>query len=82
MFDKSEQMASTAASERWEEARGGRRPPQPTALGGPGIPPEILKHYKNIHLDMDIMFINEVAFFLATSRFNRQRFDDCIEICT
>ena len=31
-------------------------------------PPEILKHYKNIHLDMDIMFVNQVAFFLATSR--------------
>lgn len=32
------------------------------------VPDEILKHYKDIHLDMDLMFVNGVAFFLATSR--------------
>ena len=32
------------------------------------VPPQILKHYRKIHLDMDILFINGVAFFLATSR--------------
>ena len=35
---------------------------------GKSLPPKILDHYKNIHLDMDIMFVNGVAFFLAKSR--------------
>ena len=28
----------------------------------------LLENYKNIHLDIDLFFINDVAFFLATSR--------------
>lgn len=32
------------------------------------MPSKILEHYGDIHLDMDLMFINGVAFFLATSR--------------
>ena len=34
------------------------------------IPSSVLENYKNIHLDLviDLLFINEVAFFLATSR--------------
>jgi len=32
------------------------------------VPPQILKHYRKVHLDMDILFINGVAFFLCTSR--------------
>lgn len=35
---------------------------------GTSIPPKILEDYKNIHLDMDIMFVNSVVFFLAKSR--------------
>ena len=32
------------------------------------LPPQILENYNQIHLDMDIMFVNGVAFFLAKSR--------------
>ena len=32
------------------------------------VPPNILNHYGTVHLDMDIMFVNDIAFFLTTSR--------------
>ena len=32
------------------------------------VPQSILKHYKNMHLDMDILFVNGIAFFLTISR--------------
>lgn len=32
------------------------------------LPPKILEHYKQIHLNVDIMFVNGVAFFLEKSR--------------
>ena len=32
------------------------------------VPPEIMKHYKNIHFDIDILFLNKTAFLLAISR--------------
>ena len=32
------------------------------------VPPEILQYYKNVHIDMDIMFVNGTAFFTSTSR--------------
>ena len=32
------------------------------------VPPEIMKHYKDIHLDIDILFVNKTAFLLAISR--------------
>ena len=32
------------------------------------VPSSVLENYKNIHLDIDLFFVNEVAFFLATSR--------------
>ena len=32
------------------------------------VPSSVLENYKNIHLDIDLLFVNEVAFFLATSR--------------
>ena len=32
------------------------------------VPSSILENYKNIHLDIDLFFVNDVAFFLATSR--------------
>ena len=31
-------------------------------------PPTIMKYYRDIHLDMDILFVNKIAFLLATSR--------------
>ena len=32
------------------------------------VPSSVLKNYKNIHLDIDLFFVNDVAFFLATLR--------------
>ena len=32
------------------------------------VPPEIIKHYKDIHLDIDILFVNKTAFLLEISR--------------
>ena len=32
------------------------------------VPEQLMKHYQNIHLDMDLLFINQVAFFVCTSR--------------
>ena len=32
------------------------------------VPSSLLENYKNIHLDIDLFFVNDVAFFLATSR--------------
>ena len=31
------------------------------------VPPTIMKYYRDIHLDIDILFFNKVAFLLATS---------------
>ena len=32
------------------------------------VPPEIMKYYKDIHLDINILFVNKIAFLLAISR--------------
>lgn len=32
------------------------------------VPSSVLENYKNIHLDVHLFFVNDVTFFLATSR--------------
>ena len=32
------------------------------------IPPNIMEHYKNIHLDIDLIFVNKIPFLLEKSR--------------
>ena len=32
------------------------------------VPPEIMKHYNDVYLDIDILFLNKTAFLLAISR--------------
>ena len=32
------------------------------------VSPEIMKHYKEVHLDIDLLFVNKTAFLLAISR--------------
>ena len=32
------------------------------------VPLEIMEHYKNIHLDLDLLFVNKVTFLLEKSR--------------
>ena len=57
-----------AAMGKWKHPRKGQKMDQTTEEVCTPVPSNILQHYGNIHLDMDIMFINKVAFFLATSR--------------
>ena len=32
------------------------------------VPTEVLKHYKEIHLDIDVMYINKISFLVAVSK--------------
>ena len=32
------------------------------------VPPEIIEHYKYIHLDIDLLFANKIPFILVKSR--------------
>ena len=32
------------------------------------VPPTITEYYSNIHLDIDVLFVNKILFLLATSR--------------
>ena len=32
------------------------------------VPPTIMEYYNNIHLDIDVLFVNKIPFLLATSR--------------
>ena len=32
------------------------------------VPPEIMEHYRNIRLDIDLLFVNKTLFLLAESR--------------
>ena len=32
------------------------------------VPPTIMEYYSNIHLDIDVLFVNKTPFLLATSR--------------
>ena len=32
------------------------------------VPPKIMEHYKDIHLDIDLLFVNKILFLLVESR--------------
>ena len=32
------------------------------------VPPKLMEHYKNIHLDIDLLFVNKIPYLLAKSR--------------
>ena len=32
------------------------------------VPPKIMEHYKNIHLDIDLSFVNKIPFLLEKSK--------------
>ena len=32
------------------------------------VPPKIIEHYKNIHLDIDLLFVSKIPFLLKKSR--------------
>ena len=39
-----------------------------TELMSAPVPPTIMEYYSNIHLDIDVMFVNKIPFLLATLR--------------
>ena len=47
--------------------RGGKMDRTTEPLATP-VPPTIMEYYSNIHLDIDILFVNKIPFLLATSR--------------
>ena len=40
------------------------------------------KYYSNISIIYNLLNLKMDPFFLAMSKFNRQRFDECVDICT
>ena len=52
-----------AAMGKMKHPRKGQKMDRTTEDVTSPVPPQILKHYRKIHLDMDILFINGVAFF-------------------
>ena len=57
-----------AAMGKMKQPRKGQKMDRTTKDVTSPVPLEILKYYRKVHLDMDILYVNGVAFFLATSR--------------
>ena len=53
--------------ERFKHPRKGVKMDRITEDIAAPVPQEIMKHYKNIHFDIDILFINKTSFILAIS---------------
>lgn len=60
--------STAAAKGKMKHPRKGQKMNRTSEKVTASVPDSILKHYKDVHLDMDLMFVNGVAFFLATSR--------------
>ena len=57
-----------AAIGRFKHPRKGVNMDRTTKDIAPPVPPEIMKHYKDIHLDIDILFVDKTLFLLTISR--------------
>ena len=57
-----------AAMGRFKHPRKGVKMDKTTEVIVAPIPPEIMKHCNDIHLDIDIIFVNKTAFVLVISR--------------
>ena len=57
-----------AAMGRFKRPRKGVKMDRTTEDITTPVPPEIMNHYKNVHLDIDILFMNKISFLLAVSR--------------
>lgn len=57
-----------AAMGKMKHPRKGQKMERTTEKVAKHLPDSILEHYRDVHLDLDLMFVNGVAFFLATSR--------------
>ena len=57
-----------AARGRFKHPQKGVKMDRTTEYVAIPLPPKILKHYKDIHLDIDILYVNQTAFLFAISR--------------
>ena len=57
-----------AAMRKFKHPRKGVKMDRTTEDLAAPVPPTIMKYYSDIHLDIDILFVNKVPFLLATSR--------------
>ena len=57
-----------AAMGRFKHPRKGVKMDRTTEDITAPVPPAIMKYYKDIHLNIDILFVNKTAFLLAISR--------------
>ena len=57
-----------AAMGRFKHPRKGIKMARTTEDVATPIPPKITEHYKNIHLDIDLLFVNKIPFLLTKSR--------------
>ena len=46
------------------------------------VPPEVINEYKDVHIDIDIMYVNKIAFFTAISRDVRLIHTNVVRSCT
>ena len=57
-----------AAMGRFKHPRKGIKMDRTTELMSAPVPPTNLEHYGNLHLDIDILFVNKIPFLFVTSR--------------
>ena len=57
-----------AAMGRFKHPRKGVKMDRTTKDVATPLLPKIIEHYKDIHLDIDILFVNQILFLLAISR--------------
>ena len=57
-----------AAMERFKHPRKGIKMDRTTEDLAAPVPPTIMEYYSDIHLDIDVLFINKIPFLLATSQ--------------
>ena len=53
---------------RFKHPQKGVKMDRTTELMAAPVPPTIMEYYSDIHLDIDILFVNKIPFLLATSR--------------
>ena len=57
-----------AAMRRFKHPQKGAKMDRTTEDIAAPVPPDIMKHYKDLHLDIDILFVNKTVFLLGISR--------------
>ena len=57
-----------AAMGRFKHPRKGVKMDRTTADVATPVPPTIMEHYRNVHLDIDILFVNKVLFLWMSIR--------------